>query len=612
MIELSAILILGISAQWIAWKIKMPAIFPLILIGLVVGPLASHFLDDKMIDPARIFSGKMLHYFVSLSVGVILFEGGLTLRLKEVRKVASTVRNLLIIGPIVTLIGGAVAAHYILGLDVRVAMLFGSLIIVTGPTVIGPILRNVLPSRNITTVLRWESIIIDPIGALVAVLMYEFILSGGMSTEYTFTALWTFFITIMSGALWGGFCAFLLYYFIKKSWVPQYLINVFSLALVLLCFSGADLLANESGLLGVTVMGMILANLKLPELADILNFKESLTVLLISILFIILAANIDMDQLFLLGWNSAIILGIVILLLRPASVFLSSIRSHLSFRERLYISWIGPRGIVAAAIASIFTINLVENETLSQSVRDDAQLLLPLTFLIILGTVILQGSSAKPVAKALGVIGKDLGGFAILGAHEGGRLIAAYLKRMEVDVVLVDTNRSNLNEARMMGLHVVEGNILSDDLSETISFTEIGNFMALTSNNELNMLACRKFKQDFDRPSAFRLISRNEMKYQALVRPKDILFSNKADFLALINMVRVNTEVLEVAVKNERELKLFTANPHDDFLPLFVRYNDNRLELVLANHTYEYSEGCKVAYIGQLRKQPAAKVNQES
>lgn len=603
MLELASIVILGIVAQWAAWRIKLPAIFPLILIGLLAGPIASLdiFLGEKLIDPSRIFNqeGNILNYFVSLSVGIILFEGGLTLKLKEVRQVATTVRNLIIVGPIISLIGGGLAAHYILGIDIKIALLFGALIIVTGPTVIGPILRNVHPNIRVGTILRWESIIIDPIGALVAVLMYEFILSGGAGAQFTLTALITFGKTVVSGVVMGIFCAWVLYFLLKKHLVPDYLTNVVSLALVFIAFVGADLIASESGLLAVTIMGMILANLKIPEISSILNFKESLTVLLISILFIILSANIEVEQLKLLGWGSLIIFMVVILVLRPLSVFISSIGSNLNWKERIFISWIGPRGIVAAAIASIFALSIIENGSLSPSDMEDARLLIPLTFLIILGTVMIQGGSAKMVATWLGVTKKDPEGFLILGAHEAARLIAKYLQDNSIHAMLVDTSHTNVNEAKMMNLQVSDENILSDELVEKLEVTDLGIFMAMTSNNELNIFACRKFKKDFGRSTNYRLITRNEMKFNSLVRPKYLLFGSDDDYYKLLDVARKNPFIHEFAIEKDQDLNILIARLPNESIPLFIRSEDNHMTVIQVDAKIRTKVGDKLVYMGK-------------
>ena len=355
MLELAGIIILGILAQWVAWKFKIPAILPLILIGLLVGPLATLYTDGgvKLIQPIwngekGLFPGKSLFYFVSLAIGIILFEGGLTLKLSEIKTTGSVITKLISIGVIVTFFGAALAAHFIFFLSWPISFLFSALIIVTGPTVISPILRNVPLKKDVSAILKWEGILIDPIGALFAVLVFEFI-SVGAGSEFTITALEEFGKIVLFGFTFGFTFAHALAFAIKKNVIPHYLLNVFTLAMVLAVFVLSDLFAHESGLLSVVVMGMVMGNINLPNIKELLYFKESLSVLLISILFILLAANINIDDLLLVfNWNAVVLFAIVVLLIRPLGVFLSSINSGLQLNEKLFISWVGPRGIVAA------------------------------------------------------------------------------------------------------------------------------------------------------------------------------------------------------------------------------------------------------------------------
>ncbi|MCB0473552.1 MAG: cation:proton antiporter, partial [Flavobacteriaceae bacterium] len=336
MIELASIVILGIIAQWVAWRFKIPAILPLILIGLFVGPLSTFFSHDgtKWLEPIwnnkeGLFPGESLFYFVSLAISIVLFEGGLTLKLKEVRTVGPVISKLLTLGAIVTFFGAGVAAHYIFDLNWSISFLFSSLIIVTGPTVITPILRNIPLKKDVSAILKWEGILIDPIGALVAVLVFEFIVVGEKSI-YTQTALIEFGKVILFGSTFGFTFAHALSYAIKKHFIPHYLLNVFSLAAVLGVFVLSDIFAHESGLLAVVVMGMVLGNINLPNIKELLYFKESLSVLLISILFILLSANINIEDLqAIYTWQTAILFAVVVFLVRPIGVFLSTMNSNL-------------------------------------------------------------------------------------------------------------------------------------------------------------------------------------------------------------------------------------------------------------------------------------------
>ena len=347
MIELAGIVILGIIAQWVAWRLKLPAILPLILIGLLVGPFATLFTEDgsKLIEPIwngrkGLFPGEGLYYFVSLAISIILFEGGLTLKRSEVKNVGPVITKLITVGSLVTFFGAGLSAHYIFGLSWQISFLFSALIIVTGPTVITPILRNIPLKKDVSAVLKWEGILIDPIGALVAVLIFEFI-SVGEGQAYTMTALIDFGKILLFGFTFGFTFAHGLAFAIKKDLIPHYLLNVVSLSVVLLVFIESEIFAHESGLLAVVVMGMVIGNMDLPNIKELLYFKESLSVLLISILFILLAANINIADLELIyNWNTVVLFAIVVFLIRPLGVFLSALGSNLKFKEKLFIGWV--------------------------------------------------------------------------------------------------------------------------------------------------------------------------------------------------------------------------------------------------------------------------------
>lgn len=580
MLELASILVLGIFSQWLAWKIKQPAILPLILIGLFIGPISTFLTPDgsKLIDGDFIFSGDLLFSFVSISVGVILFEGGLTLNLREIRNLAGTVRNLLIIGSLITFFGGGIAAHYIMGLSWKISFLFGALIIVSGPTVIMPILRNVRPNSNINTILKWEGILIDPFGALVAVLMYEFILSSKHGSGYPLEVLQDFFITISAGIVAGGLGAFFLYYVIKKNALPAYLRNVFTLGLVIFTFAFSELIHKEAGLMAATVMGIVLANVKLDELKTILSFKEDISTILISVLFILLSSRIDVVQIEKLGSASILLFAVVILLIRPAGVLLSSIGSGLSWREVAFISWIGPKGIVAAAVASLFSLDLVQKSEIVDP--KESEILLPLVFLIIVGTVVIQGSSAKLVASWLGVVRKDPSGILIVGANELARKIALKLKELNIYTILVDNSLPNVKEAKKAGLKSLQANILSDSIFEEIDLSKVGKMAALTSNSGLNELACKWFSKELGEEKVCRLASKEESDNLNLPLPKNVLFNTRDDFVALVQILRKKGIYEEQSFKNQAEYEEFLEKKNKHIIPILLKNENNSVDLI--------------------------------
>ncbi len=602
MIELAGIIILGILAQWLAWRLKIPAILPLILVGLAVGPISTMFTEDgsKLIEPiwdgdSGLFPGESLFYFVSLAIGIILFEGGLTLRKGEVLNVGPVIIKLITIAVVVTFIGAGIAAHFIFDLSWQISFLFAALVIVTGPTVITPILRNIPLKKDVSAILKWEGILIDPIGALVAVLMFEFI-SAGTGTEFTTTALMEFGKIVLFGFTFGFTFAHGLAFAIKKNVIPHYLLNVLTLATVLGVFVLADLFAHESGLLAVVVMGMVMGNINLPNLKELLYFKESLSVLLISILFILLAANINMEDLFLVyNINAVILFAAVVLVIRPAGVFLSSIGSSLKTNEKLFISWVGPRGIVAAGIASLFGLELA-----SQGV-EGAEYITPLVFMIVLGTVLLNATTARLFAQLVGVFLKNSQGILIIGASTVSRLIASYLKKNDRHVVLVDSNGANIKKARELGLDAIQENVYSDDLINNIELSDVGYLMAMTGNSEVNVNAIEKFRKHFGENGSFRVVSSDEM-YDPENNPKEGLFSQTDDYIKLTNLARKYPSIHEITLNSKEHYEglIEISKTDPDIIPLFVKNNEGELSIIPSNSMQvEIEEGFLLVYLGK-------------
>lgn len=612
MLELAGIIILGILAQWVAWRFKIPAILPLILIGLLVGPIAAEYLADdgtKWIEPVwngseGLFPGESLFYFVSLAISIILFEGGLTLRLKEAKNVGPVITKLITLGSLVTFFGAAIAVHYIFFLSWELSFLFSALIIVTGPTVITPILRNIPLKKDVSAVLKWEGILIDPIGALVAVLVYEFI-SVDAGGEFTKTALIEFGKIVLFGATFGFTFAHALNFVINKKWVPHYLMNVFALAAVLGVFVLSDSFAHESGLLAVVVMGMVLGNSNSPYLKELLYFKESLSVLLISILFILLAANINMEDLLLIyNWKTAGLFAIVVFVIRPIGIFLSTYNSTLKLNEKLFISWVGPRGIVAAGIASLFGLKLADKGVVG------AEYITPLVFMIVLGTVLLNATTARIFAKIAGVFLVKSNGILIVGASKISRLLGDYLERNGRHVVLIDSNQSNIKKAKDLGLEALNTNIYSDSLLDNIELNDVGYLMALTANTDINKYAINKFAEQFGENGSFRLVSKEEMTNEKN-NPIEGLFSRTDDFNSLNELTNKYPTIHEIAIKNKEHFNdlIEITKKDNDIIPLFIKDNKGELNILSSYNTSavaEISKGSKLVYLGKsFEKQKA-------
>ena len=491
LIALASIGLLGIACQWLAWRVKLPAILFLLLGGILIGPVAGWLRPDQLF-------GDLLFPMVSLAVAVVLFEGSLTLKLEEIRGLQRVVRNLVSYGLLISGTVTALATHWLFGLGWQLAALFGALMTVTGPTVVVPLLRTVRPTAAVAKALRWEGIVIDPLGALLAVLVFEFIVSSHTGAAFGHVAL-VFGLIVVTGTLFGAAAGHLLGLLLRNYLIPEYLHNVTTLALVFAVFAGANAVEAESGLLAVTVMGMWLTNMKRVPVEAILDFKESLSVFFISGLFIILAARLQLGQMALMGWGALGVLAVIQLVARPLKVALSTIGSTLGWRERVLLAWIGPRGIVAAAISALFALRLEELG------YPEARLLVPLTFLIIIGTVILQSLSARPLARLLGVAEPEPRGVLIVGANPVARAVGGALFKRGFPVILADSYWEHVSAARMDGLSTYHGNPVSEHADRHLDLVGIGHLLGLAPQTELNVLAARYYRREFGDRGIFTL-----------------------------------------------------------------------------------------------------------
>lgn len=491
LVTLSAIFLIGMGCQWIAWRVKLPAILFLLLSGILAGPI-THFLH-----PDQLF-GNLLFPFISLAVAVILFEGSLTLKFQDIPGLEKVIRNMITFGAAITWLITAVATRWLLHFSWEISLLFGALMVVTGPTVIVPMLRTVRPKENVAHILRWEGILIDPIGATLAVLVYQFIISEGIQGGF-FNGIIVFGKILAIGCLLGSVSGYLFGLILRRHWIPQYLHNFAALTLVCSIFALSDTLEAESGLLSVTVMGIFLANMKGIELDEILDFKENLSILLISILFIVLAARMNLEDFVKLGWPALGVFCAIQFLSRPLNAQISSIGSKLSMAERHLLAWIAPRGIVAAAISALFAIKLE-----SIGYQQAAQLV-PMTFMVIIGTVLLQSATAGPIARWLKVAEPEPKGFLIIGSDSVARAIAKALQENGFRVLLADHNWDNIKTAKMEGLPTYWGNPVSEHAERHLSLIGIGRLLALSPNRELNALAAKHYRMEFGLNNIFSI-----------------------------------------------------------------------------------------------------------
>ena len=495
----------AMACQWLAWRLKLPAILFLLLTGILVGPVLG------WLDPQALF-GPLLMPLVSLAVALILFEGSLTLHLSEWREIGSVVHRLVTVGALSTWAIITLATHWLLGFDWLLALLFGTLTLVTGPTVIVPMLRVVRPKASIATILRWEGIVIDPIGALLAVVVYSFIISHASGDGLSHSLI-TFGGVILCGSVFGIAGGWALGQVLRRQWLPEYLHSLATLAAVLGIFIASNQIMHESGLLAVTLMGMWMANMKGVDVRPILHFKENLSVLLISGLFILLAARLDLNAMIALGPVVLVLLLIIQFIARPVNVLLSTFGSKLNWRERALLAWIAPRGIVAAAVSAIFAIRLDE------AGHDGALLLVPLTFAVIIGTVVVQSATARPLARLLKVAEPPPSGFLIVGANGPARALGKALQQLGSRVLLTDSNWENIRAARMENLPTYFGNPTSEHAESHLDLVGLGHLLALSPSGELNTLAITRFRHEFGPHRVFALANSQDSRRSDKHRP---------------------------------------------------------------------------------------------
>jgi NhaP-type Na+/H+ or K+/H+ antiporter/Trk K+ transport system NAD-binding subunit len=507
LVQLALVAVLGIGAQWLAWRLGVPAILLLLGFGLVAGPGMEAMGRGRLVDPDALF-GELLQPAASLAVAVILFEGGLSLRLAELTELGRVIRNLVTVGALVGWLVGTAAARLTLGLSWPLATLLGAILVVTGPTVIGPLLRHVRPSGRVGTILLWEGIVIDPIGAAFAVLIFEAIPSARDPGSGLALILRGGVQTVVAGGLIGlaGAAAMLLVF--RRFWVPDHLQNAVTFLFIVAAFTASDLLRTDSGLLAVTVMGLILANQRTVAVRHIAEFKENLTVLLVSALFIVLASRLTVGQVRDAGLGSLGFTAALILIGRPATVLAATFGSGLDWRERAFLMCVAPRGIVAAAVASVFALRLAETDL------EGAERLAPAAFAAIIGTVTVYGLIAGPAARRLGLTGARTG-FLIAGANPVARMAGRALRREGIPLLLVDTRAGKVESLAEERLPVLQASVLSPFLRERIDPGLIGGLLALTPSEEVNSLASIHFAGLFGREHVYQLTPEPEPEGEA-------------------------------------------------------------------------------------------------
>ncbi len=596
-LTIAGLSVLAIGCQWFAWWVRLPAILFLLLAGIMVGPVLHWIAPDALF-------GNLLFPFVSLSVSVILFEGSLTLKLSEIRGLEHIVRRMVTSGLLVTWAVVTFATWYLVHFPLQLAVLFGAMTVVTGPTVIVPLLRTVRPTADIANILRWEGIVIDPIGALLAVLVFEFIISGHIGEAFGHT-LASFAKIIAVGLAFGVAAGHALGLALRHHWLPEYLHNVATLAMVFGVFALSNAVQGEAGLLTVTVMGIWLANMRDVPVEDILDFKESLSVALISALFVLLAARIDFSQFAALGWGAVGVLAAMQFVARPLKVMVSTWGTTLRWQERALLGWIAPRGIVAAAVAALFSLRL------QAAGYPQAELLVPLTFLIIVGTVVLQSSTSGLLARLLGVADPEPTGFLVIGANPVARVIAGVLKKRGFPSLLCDTAWGNIRAARMAGLSTFYGSAVSSYADRRLDLVGMGRVLALSSQPELNALALHRYRREFDNNRLFSIPAGgtgDSDKASVVSGVGRVAFGEDATYARLAEMLGIGAEVRETKLTESFDFDAFNRKHYKKAVPLFALDAKGRLQVFAAGRNLQPGPGWTLISLIEPEKEKAKPV----
>lgn len=480
----------GIGAQVLADYLKIPGIVLLLLLGICLGRDGLGLLKPELL-------GNGLEVIVALFVALILFEGGLNLELRELGKVSKSLRNLVTIGCLITLLGGGMAAHWLGEFPWPIAFLYASLVVVTGPTVIGPLLKQISVDRQVASLLEAEGVLIDPVGAILAVLVLNIILNENPDLFALFREL---IMRLGVGAILGVIGGWLLAEFLRRAqFLSEDLKNLVVLAGLWGLFGLAEEIRSESGLMATVLTGIVLGSSSLPEERLLRRFKGQLTILAISVLFILLSADLSLASIVALGWGSIFVVLALIWLVRPLNVWLCTWNSDLNWRQKFFVSWVAPRGIVSASVSSLFAI------LLTQRGINGGDSIKALVFLTIIITVFVQGLTAGWVAKLLGITSKSATGAVIVGSTPLSRLIAKLFTEKGESVVIIDTNQEACEEARKQGLIVFLSSALDTDVLEEAGLDSMGSFLAMTSNAEVNLVLAQRAIEEFNPPRVFAI-----------------------------------------------------------------------------------------------------------
>ncbi|MBD2532211.1 cation:proton antiporter [Nostoc flagelliforme FACHB-838] len=493
-IQMAIAVFAGISAQVLAAYLRVPSIVLLLLLGILFGSDGIGLLHPHSL-------GAGLEVIVALATAIILFEGGLNLDLRELGRVSVSLQLLVTQGTLITLLGGSMAAHWLGEFPWNIAFLYASIIVVTGPTVVGPLLKQINVDRQVATLLEGEGVLIDPVGAILAFVVLDTILNGDADPINAIIGL---LMRLGVGAAIGGAGGYLMSLIFKRaSFLSFELKNLVVLAILWSLFTLSQMIRSESGVMTTVVAGAVFANSSVPEERLLRSFKGQLTILSVSVLFILLAADLSIASVFALGWGSLFTVLVLMFVVRPINILLCTWNSDLNWRQKVFLSWVAPRGIVAASVASFFAISLTQRGI------NGGDSIKALVFLTIIMTVVCQGLTAGWVAQWLQITSKDATGAVIVGCNPLSLLIARFFQERGENVVMIDTDPQYLVQAEAQNLRVIVSSALDAAVLEEAGLASVGTFLAMTSNGEVNFVLAQRAAEEFNPPRVLAVFPRD-------------------------------------------------------------------------------------------------------
>ncbi|WP_341962213.1 cation:proton antiporter [Planococcus maritimus] len=572
------IIFLGVLSQWIAWRLRLPAIVLMSIAGLLIGPIFA------VISPEESF-GDLFRPLVSLAVAIILFEGSLNLNFKEIRGFSKPVWRIVTFGALLAWAGGTLASHYVAGLSWAVSFVIGGLFIVTGPTVIMPLLRQAKLKARPAALLKWEGIIVDPFGALLALFAFQFVLFA--EGEVTAAAFGLFFLAALFATVLGAVAGFGMGWMFEHGQIPEFLKSPMVFGVVLLTFVISDIVMHETGLLAVTAMGMVMANMNISSINDMRHFKETMSILLISSVFMMLTASLNMDVLFeIFNWSIILFVLAMLFIVRPLSIWLSTIGTDLSWRERALIGWIAPRGIVALTVSGYFANVLLD------AGFEDADLLTALTFALVFSTVVAHGFSITWVGRKLGLASAEDPGLIIVGASRFTTALAKVLHDMDKNVLLVDDSWGRLQKARQIGIKTYVGNILSEHTEYEVDLTPYEKMIVASETDSFNALVVNNFVPEMGRINLYQtaLHEGDPADFHSSLSGR-ILFTEDWNIHSLDDKEEQGYAIRSTKLTERFTYEEFNQRWSANTIPLFVETAQGNIEFFTSDKVLEPKQG---------------------